>query len=77
VSYERICTATPPTFIVLTATDTVVPPENSIRYYSALQKHGIPVELHIFPSGKHGFGFMNQYRSILDNTLSHWLLSIE
>jgi acetyl esterase/lipase len=46
----------PPTLIVLADDDTSVPPENSIRYYRALQHMGIPAELHIYSQGKHGFG---------------------
>lgn len=47
---------TPPAFIVHAGDDTVVPVENSIRYYRALNRAGIPAELHLYPSGGHGFG---------------------
>ncbi|MGE4587313.1 MAG: alpha/beta hydrolase [Mangrovibacterium sp.] len=47
---------TPPTFLVLADDDQSVPPENSIRFYLALRKHGIPAEIHIFHQGGHGFG---------------------
>jgi len=34
----------------------VVPVENKIRFYLALQRIGIPAELHIFERGSHGAG---------------------
>jgi len=47
---------TPPAFIALADDDTSVKPRNSIEYYMALKKEGIPAELHIFKEGGHGFG---------------------
>ncbi|WP_423126993.1 alpha/beta hydrolase [Gaoshiqia sp. Z1-71] len=47
---------TPPTFFILADDDKTVVPENSIRFYMALKKYGIPAELHIFNKGGHGFG---------------------
>jgi len=46
---------TPPAFLFLAADDKAVPPENSIRFFEALKKHGVPAEMHIYPSGGHGF----------------------
>jgi acetyl esterase/lipase len=46
----------PPTLLILADDDQSVPPENSIRYYEALHRAGVPAELHIFQQGKHGFG---------------------
>ncbi|MGV3484222.1 MAG: alpha/beta hydrolase [Planctomycetaceae bacterium] len=47
---------TPPTFLFHTAEDKGVPPENSIVYFLALQKAGVPAELHVFEKGRHGIG---------------------
>ncbi len=47
---------TPPVFMVHAYDDNVVPVENSMIMFQALRAHGIPVELHIFPTGGHGFG---------------------
>jgi acetyl esterase/lipase len=33
-----------------------VPPENSVAFYLALRKAGVPAELHIFRVGRHGLG---------------------
>jgi len=59
---ERFCNElqvtnqTPPAFIALADDDTAVKPRNSIEYYLALKREGIPAELHIFKEGGHGFG---------------------
>jgi len=47
---------TPPTFLVHTAEDRAVPCENSILFAMALHRHRVPMELHIFEKGRHGFG---------------------
>ena len=46
---------TPQTFLVHTADDTVVSPENSFRFYHALRKNKVNAELHIYSEGEHGF----------------------
>lgn len=45
----------PQTFLVHTADDTVVSPENSFRFYHALRKNKVNAELHIYSEGEHGF----------------------
>lgn len=54
---NRVSPSTPPTILLLSADDRAVPPENSIRYYRAMQKNSVEGELHIFTSGGHGWGF--------------------
>ena len=57
MSLEKQVTAkTPPTFILQTDQDKVVPAENSILFYSALRKAGVPAEFHSYRSGPHGVG---------------------
>ena len=58
---------TPPTFIFQTNADTTVPAENSVYYYLALRKAGVPAEMHIFEKGAHGLGLAND-----DPALSEW-----
>jgi acetyl esterase/lipase len=36
--------------------DPVDPVENSLVYYSALRKAGVPAEMHLFVKGGHAFG---------------------
>lgn len=52
----QVTQSTPPTFLFHTHEDTAVLPENSIVFYSALRKAGVPAELHIYEKGKHGVG---------------------
>ena len=48
---------TPPCFICMVANDDVVPPmENGLTMFRALHAAKVPVELHVFEKGKHGFG---------------------
>jgi acetyl esterase/lipase len=57
LSNERAVTKdTPPCFLFHTNADTGVPPENSVLFYLALRKHGVPAELHIYENGPHGVG---------------------
>ncbi len=52
----QVTPQTPPTFIFQTSEDTGVPAENSVSFYLALHKAGVPVEMHIFQNGRHGVG---------------------
>jgi acetyl esterase/lipase len=52
----QVTAQTPPTFIFQTSEDTGVPAENCVAFYLALHKAGVPAEMHIFQSGRHGVG---------------------
>lgn len=52
----QVSAETPPTFIVHATDDNSVPVENSLLYYQALKNNKVATEMHIFPSGGHGFG---------------------
>jgi acetyl esterase/lipase len=47
---------TPPTFLAQAENDPVDPVENSLVYFMALKKAGIPVEMHLYAQGEHAFG---------------------
>jgi acetyl esterase/lipase len=47
---------TPPVFLVHGTNDRTVPVMNSILFYEACLKAGVPAEMHIFENGPHGFG---------------------
>lgn len=47
---------TPPFFVVHSADDPVVPVEFSLKFCSALRDMKIPVEMHIYETGGHGYG---------------------
>ena len=63
----RVTAQTPPTFLFHTTADATVPVENSVRFYLALRKAGVPAEMHIFQNGPHGVGL-----APTDATLSAW-----
>ncbi|NER84559.1 MAG: prolyl oligopeptidase family serine peptidase, partial [Leptolyngbya sp. SIO1D8] len=44
-----------PTLMVHAGDDKAVPVENSLVFYQALKEKNIPAELHVYPSGGHGF----------------------
>jgi acetyl esterase/lipase len=52
----QVTDRTPPTLLVQAQDDPVDPVENSLVYYSALQKAGVPAELHVYGKGGHAFG---------------------
>lgn len=54
---KQVTSRTPATFIVHCADDTVVPVANSTDYYDSLVSHKVPVEMHLYPTGDHGWGF--------------------
>jgi acetyl esterase/lipase len=76
LSNERHVTPqTPPTFLFSTSEDKSVPSENSLLFYAALHKAGVPAELHIFEKGPHGVGldlgdpFLGEWPKLLANWL--------
>ena len=63
----QVTAQTPPTFLFHTTTDGSVPVENSVMFYAALRKAGVPAELHIYERGPHGVGLAQT-----DEALSSW-----
>ncbi len=47
---------TPPIFLVHGGADLISPPEHSVVLYLALQRAGIPAELHVYAGAAHDFG---------------------
>lgn len=65
----------PKTFIALSDNDRTVLPKNSIMYYNALKENNISTELHIYPSGGHGWGWKKEFkhREEFLSSLKRWL----
>jgi acetyl esterase/lipase len=59
---------TPPAYITQAADDQVVDVDNSIVYFEALRHHNVPVEMHIYPKGNHGF--------VLRQPTEDWMMPI-
>lgn len=53
---RNVTSQTPQAFIWHTAADAGVNVINSYLYATALREHNVPVEMHIFPNGRHGLG---------------------
>ncbi len=74
---EQVTAETPPAFIVDTWSDRAVPVENSLVFATALQKAGVPCELHIYEQGPHNFLVATgETRRVLDTWWDHladWL----
>ena len=51
---------TPPAYITQAADDKTVDVDNSIIYFEKLRHHNVPVEMHIYPKGGHGFVFRHK-----------------
>jgi acetyl esterase/lipase len=66
---------TPPTFIFQTSEDATVPSENSVQYFLALRRAGVPAEMHVFEKGPHGVGLANDNAALSpwSSLLATWL----
>ena len=66
---------TPPAFIFVTTEDKTVPVLNSVVFYEALVKAGVPAEMHIFQHGAHGAGLAakNPQLSVWTELLIKWM----
>ena len=51
-----VTSSTPPTFLLQAENDPVDNVNNSLVYYIALKNAGVPVEMHLYAQGGHGFG---------------------
>ena len=58
---KQVTPETPPTFLVHSDEDKTVPVENSIYFYLALRKAGVPAEMHIYLKGSHGSAIEKKY----------------
>jgi acetyl esterase/lipase len=63
----QVTPRTPPTFLFHTDDDPGVPVENSLLFFSAMKRAGVPGELHVFAHGRHGVGLAPE-----DPVLSQW-----
>lgn len=75
-AHLNIRKSTPETFIVHSNDDATVDVENSILMYNALRSKGVPVEMHLFPEGGHGYSMaatnpaLNSWTILLENWLN-------
>ena len=52
-----------------------VPPVNGTLFYNALKAASVPGEIHIYPTGGHGWGWNEtfKYKDEFRNSLARWL----
>lgn len=73
-SNEKQVSATAPrTFLVHAMDDKGVPVDNSILYYQACVNSGVPAEMHLYPTGGHGFAL----RTKPEESVSNWPAACE
>ncbi len=70
---------TPPTFMVQAGNDPVDTIQNSLVYYIALKKAGVPAEYHVYAAGGHAFGLRKSNFPIADwpKLAETWLHTIK
>ena len=56
---KQVTRNTPPCFLWHTTEDTAVKVENSLEFAAALQRNGVPFDLHVYQKGRHGLGLLD------------------
>jgi acetyl esterase/lipase len=71
----QVTKETPPTFLFSTSDDQTVPVINSVMFYEALVKAGVPAEMHLFQHGHHGVGLASAIPelSVWPDLLIKWM----
>jgi len=71
----QVTKETPPTFLFATTEDKTVPVINSVMFYEALVKAGVPAEMHLFQHGAHGAGLAaaNPELSVWPDLMIKWM----
>lgn len=71
----QVTAQTPPAFLFHTADDAGVPVQNSLLFAEACVRNKVPVEMHIFPNGRHGVGLAQNdaHLKIWPQNLLNWL----
>ena len=67
----QVSSETPPTLILHATDDKLVDVDNSIVFYEALRHADVPVEMHLFEKGQHGFFLISRDR--WQPTVMQWL----
>ncbi len=72
---EQVSPQTPKAFIVHASDDNAVPLKNSLLYAEKLTANKVPVDLHVYAKGGHGFGLNNKTTSgdLWFDRLTTWL----
>lgn len=68
----QVTPRTPPTFLLHAQDDRVDDVENSLVYYAALRKAGVPAEMHVYVRGGHAFALRPT-----DSPITRWPALVE
>jgi acetyl esterase/lipase len=73
-----VSSETPPTFVVQAENAHIDPVHESLVYYTALAKAGVPAEMHLYAQGGHAFGLRHTRFPITDwpRLVETWLHTI-
>jgi dipeptidyl aminopeptidase/acylaminoacyl peptidase len=65
-------------FLLQAEDDPIDSVKNSLFYYAALKKAGVPVEMHLYAHGGHGFGLRRTKSAITEwpHLVERWLETI-
>ena len=64
---EQVTEQTPPTLLIHSSDDQAVPIKNSKQFYEACVEKGVEAEIHIYPTGGHGYGMW-----ATEGSVAHW-----
>tara|TARA_B100001013_G_scaffold280009_1_gene180051 strand:- start:1169 stop:1444 length:276 start_codon:yes stop_codon:yes gene_type:complete len=75
----RFVAPTHPPIFFTHAGDDSVPAEGSVRFWQELRRNGVTSELHVFPSGGHGYGLRPSKYPVTDwpALCGDWLNSMD
>ena len=69
---KQVTQKTPPCFLWHTWEDTAVKLENSLMFAAALQKAGVPFDLHVYQKGAHGIGLSAGQNGVASDDVHPW-----
>jgi acetyl esterase/lipase len=69
---KQVTKETPPCFIWHTWEDRAVKLENSLMFATALQRAGVPFDLHVFEKGPHGIGLSQGKNGVAADDVHPW-----
>lgn len=74
----QVTRQTPPTFLLQAEDDPVDTVDNSLVYFAALKKAGVPVEMHLYAQGGHAFGLRRTKYPVTEwpQLVEKWLRTI-
>ncbi|MEQ8848093.1 alpha/beta hydrolase [Botrimarina sp.] len=72
---EQVDPQTPPTLLIHSVDDQSVPVANAVRFFEACRRHNVPVEMHLYQTGGHGYGMWANEGSVAQwpTVLEGWL----